>query len=36
LIAGAKVLLFFEPCKFFEDFFHFLLVFSRFYPVGVG
>ena len=29
LIAGAKVLLIFEPCKFLRDFFHFPAVFSR-------
>ena len=27
LIAGAKVQLFFEPCKFFDDFFYFSLIF---------
>ena len=27
LIAGAKVMLLFEPCKFFTDFFHFSLIF---------
>ena len=36
LIAGAKVLLFFEPCKFLRDFFHFLAVFSRSRPVFRG
>ena len=36
LIAGAKVLLFFEPCKFLRDFFHFLAVFSRSRPIFRG
>ena len=27
LIAGAKVMLLFEPCKFFSDFFHFFFIF---------
>ncbi|MBQ7514165.1 MAG: hypothetical protein IJS95_07230, partial [Prevotella sp.] len=30
LIAGAKVRLFFEPCKFLSNFFHFLHHFSLF------
>ena len=32
LIAGAKVILFFEPCKFLWDFFPFLVNFSIFTP----
>ena len=27
LIAGAKVMLLFEPCKFLADFFHFSFIF---------
>ena len=32
LIAGAKVMLLFEPCKFLRDFFHFLVNFSLLAP----
>ena len=36
LIAGAKVMLLFEPCKFFSDFFHFSFIFFLFLERNTG